>query len=227
MERTVEDIEHLRTVVGVDRLVLAGHSFGGAVAAEYATRHPSRTAAVIMVDTTHDLGRALQYQVEYIDSIAEVAFADKAQGIRSIASSSAAAMDKLAQMYESIGRLPLQQQLHYADPANQERMEALDGESGLLNCTSGNTVAAFAAGGYLAKALPTVARRLDVPTLLIAGRQSHVIGAANIRNAADVWGARVEWIDAGHFVYFERPQEFVQVVERFLTLSGAGERSSR
>lgn len=226
MDLTVADIEHLRELIGVDRLVVAGHSFGGAVAAEYATRYPSHTAAVIMIDTMHDLGRALEYQVEYIDSIADTAFASTADGVHAVARSSGDALEKLAKMYESIGRLELQAKLHYADPANQERMEALDRDSGVSNCTAGNTVMAFATDGYLGKALPNVARRLAAPTLLVAGSASHVIGKKNIRSAAEVWGARVEWIDAGHFVYFEKPHEFAQVVEQFLN-EGSGDRKLR
>jgi proline iminopeptidase len=220
MQHTIEDLEQLRELVGVDRLVLAGHSFGGAVAAEYATRYPAHTAAVIMIDTTHDLPHALEYQVQYIDSLADTEFRDSAERIHAIASAPGAPMNKLGQMYQAVGRLPLQRKLHFANAASQERMEALDRESGLLDCTSGNAIAALAMQGYLDKALPNVARRLDAPTLLIAGSKSHVIGRANIENAAKVWGARVEWIDAGHFVYFERPQEFVAAVERFLTQVG-------
>jgi hypothetical protein len=40
-----------------------------------------------------------------------------------------------------------------------------------------------------------------------------VIGEENIQLA----GARVEWIDAGHFVYFEQAEPFVRLVEKFLS----------
>lgn len=225
MERTIADVDHLRELIGVDRLVIAGHSFGGAVAAEYAARYPSRTAAVIMIDTSHDLGRALDYQVQYIDSIADETFEKNAQHIHEIAKSPGVGMAKLGKMYAAIGRIEAQGKLFYADPENQARMEALDRESGLENCTSNKAVGALAAQGYLTKAVPSVAKRLDAPTLLIAGSKSHVIGKDNIRAAAEVWGARLEWIDAGHFVYFERPEEFVRVTEKFLNEAGVGAKS--
>lgn len=175
-----------------------------------------------MVDTAHDLPRALEYQVEHIDAVADTAFVAKATEIHGIASSSDAAMEKLARMYGAIGRLPLQRELHFADAKNQERMEALDHESGFLSCTSSKVVSAFAAEGYLAKPLPNLTRRFEVPTLLIAGRASHVIGENNIRRAAEVWGARLEWLDAGHFVYFEQPQAFAELIERFVKENVAG-----
>ena len=219
MERTVDDIEHLRELIGADRVVIAGHSFGGAVAAEYATRYPSRTAAVIMIDTTHDMGRALEYQVQRLALIADSTYTDVAQRLNAIARSDEGSLNKLLAMHQLVGRVPLQREVMFVDRESQERMDTLDRESELMACTSGNAVAAFATQGYLSKAMPSVARRLNAPTLLIAGSRSHAIGAKNILSAADTWGARVEWIDAGHFVYFDRPLEFAQAVERFLAQS--------
>jgi proline iminopeptidase len=217
MANTIDDIEQIRALIGAQRLILAGHSFGGAVAAEYARRFPAHVAAVIMIDTTPDLSRALAYQVSYLDSIADTAWPEKAAAVHAVARSDATPADRLGRIYGVVGRLPLQQKLHYAVAANQDRMEALDRESALANCTSRNVVPAFLREGYLTASLPGVSRRLDAPTLLIAGRQSHVIGEDNIRYAAQIWGARIEWLDAGHFVYFERPQEFTVAVERFLS----------
>jgi pimeloyl-ACP methyl ester carboxylesterase len=71
--------------------------------------------------------------------------------------------------------------------------------------------------------MPNLTRRLEAPTLLIAGSASHVIGEKNIHRAAEVWGARLEWLDAGHFVYFEQPRAFAELIERFVRES-AGER---
>lgn len=216
MRKTIADLEELRATIRAERLILVAHSFGGAVAAEYLTHYPERVAAIVMVDTADDLPRAIEYQVERIDSIAERTFPAHASEIHRIARGAGAAMDKLAQLYEVIGRLPLQRELHYADAANQDRMETLDEESGFLNCTSANVVAALAAEGFLTEPAPTLTRRLQKPTLLVAGRASHVIGEKNIRRAAAVWGARLEWLDAGHFVYFEQPQAFAELVERFV-----------
>jgi proline iminopeptidase len=216
MRLTVEDIEQLRVRTGAERWIVAGHSFGGAVAAEYATRYPQRTAALLMLDTATDLARALEHQVEYIDSIAATAFANESQRIHEIAHSSEPAVTRLAELYALIGRLPLQAKLLYAEAANQDRMEALDRESGLLNCTNPTAVGTLISEGYLSAAMPNVARRMPAPTLLIAGSKSQAIGERNILASADTWGARVVWLDAGHFMYLERPQEFLATVQAFV-----------
>jgi len=54
---------------------------------------------------------------------------------------------------------------------------------------------------------------LPVPSTLIAGWSSEVIGKPNIEAAASVWGAEVRWIDGPrHVAYVEKPREFAAAV---------------
>jgi pimeloyl-ACP methyl ester carboxylesterase len=48
------DVVAVSDDLGLDRVVLAGHSMGGLVAVEVARQHPDRVAAIIAVDTLHD-----------------------------------------------------------------------------------------------------------------------------------------------------------------------------
>lgn len=40
VERFVDEIDHIRTALGLDKVIIAGHSWGGTLAAEYAVRRP-------------------------------------------------------------------------------------------------------------------------------------------------------------------------------------------
>lgn len=217
MAPTVEDLEELRRAIGVEKLIPMGHSFGGLVGAEYARRYPAHVAAIIQIDTTPDVGRALAHQVAFIDSVADAKFPGQAPAIHEVFRGAGEPSDKLGKMYDLIQRLPLQRELHYADPANQERMEAIDAASRLLGCTVGREVTgAYRREGYLGGPVPTVARRLDAPTLLLGGAASQVIGKDALEYAAATWGAQLVWLDAGHFIYFERPAEFAAAVGGFV-----------
>ncbi|ERS98584.1 proline iminopeptidase [Sporothrix schenckii 1099-18] len=55
--RWVQDIENLRTWAGAETFVLAGHSYGGFVALDYALAHGDRLSALVIRDTWTD-GRA-------------------------------------------------------------------------------------------------------------------------------------------------------------------------
>src|SRR6185503_16887981 len=48
----VSDLETLTQRLRLKRFVLVAHSYGGAVAATYAARHPERVAALVFVDST-------------------------------------------------------------------------------------------------------------------------------------------------------------------------------
>ncbi|MFL6245558.1 MAG: alpha/beta fold hydrolase [Thermoanaerobaculia bacterium] len=48
----VSDLENVTRRRGLQRVVLVAHSYGGAVAATYAARHPERVAGLVFVDST-------------------------------------------------------------------------------------------------------------------------------------------------------------------------------
>ncbi len=53
-EQWVADVEGLREWVGVERFVIAGGSYGGFIAMEYAIRYPERLLAMVLRDTSAD-----------------------------------------------------------------------------------------------------------------------------------------------------------------------------
>lgn len=50
-EQWVADLEALREQLGVEKFVIAGGSYGGYIALEYAIRHPSRVSCIVLRDT--------------------------------------------------------------------------------------------------------------------------------------------------------------------------------
>jgi proline iminopeptidase len=50
IERHVQDLEALRTHLGLERLALLGHSWGGMLAARYAAAHPERVARILLLE---------------------------------------------------------------------------------------------------------------------------------------------------------------------------------
>ncbi|PYQ40305.1 MAG: hypothetical protein DMF77_18720 [Acidobacteria bacterium] len=64
---------------------------------------------------------------------------------------------------------------------------------------------------------PEVIRRVQAPTLIIWGRYDEWIPSRDAaRFAADIPGARVVFVDAGHMPQEERPQETAALIEEFL-----------
>lgn len=217
MRKTIDDIDRIRSAVGAQKLALLGHSFGGLVAAEYAHRYPDNVTKIVMVDTSPYVERAFAQQIAYVDTIAERAFPAYTTEIHGLAKKNGGTFGRLRQLYGILGRKPLQEQLHFASKAKQQEMESVDDASRLLGCTSNRAVAALEGEGYFADTPPGVAMPFDVPALLVAGKESHVIGTDNIQAAAKAWHAELLVVDgAGHFVYFEQPLKFAEIVTAWL-----------
>ncbi|MEO3884582.1 alpha/beta hydrolase [Nonomuraea sp. B5E05] len=53
-EQWVADVEGLRRWLGAEQVIVAGGSYGGFIAMEYAARHPGRVSAVVLRDTSAD-----------------------------------------------------------------------------------------------------------------------------------------------------------------------------
>jgi proline iminopeptidase len=215
MAQTVQDFEELRVALGVRRWTLLGHSFGGLVAAEYARRYTNRVERVVLVDISPELGTVFEHHLQVVDRVADSSFPEHAREVHAIVGdSSTSAFDRMQRLYALVGRVPIQLHLHYPSRAAQQEMDALDEASGLSECTSARVPAAFAREGYLddRPAEPP----LPVPTLLIGGGASQIVGTENLGRAARLWGAELALVEgAGHFVYFDRPHEFSELVTRF------------
>ncbi|MCU1664000.1 MAG: pip [Pseudonocardia sp.] len=63
-EQWAADVDGLRQWAGVDKIVVAGGSYGGFISLEYAVAYPEHTAAVMLRDTSAD-GSNLELAFEY------------------------------------------------------------------------------------------------------------------------------------------------------------------
>jgi proline iminopeptidase len=64
MDRYVGDVEGLRVHLGLEKIVLLGHSHGGFVAESYALAHPDRLRGLILYDTSPTTGPEWEKDVE-------------------------------------------------------------------------------------------------------------------------------------------------------------------
>lgn len=63
----VEDIEAIRHALGVERIYLLAHSFGGIIAVNYAKKYPDHLFGLILANSTLDLNSSLEDQIGYVN----------------------------------------------------------------------------------------------------------------------------------------------------------------
>lgn len=221
LEATVQDLERLRTHLGVDKLDIIAHSAGGWVAVEYSRRYAAHVGHLVLVDTSGAFQESLQYRLDYAAEIAPRAFPEHAERARDLAQRARTAepMARLQAFGELAALIGIQRWFRTVYFATNREDESVTRWSSELkrHCEWAPGAAWYARAGHLTSDNPALMARLPVDGVLVAGRQSRVFGAVLLEQAAASWRIPLRWIDeAGHFPFAAQPERFTEVVLRSL-----------
>ncbi len=196
----------LLTVLGIDKVTVIGHSFGGGVAMQFAYQYPERTERLMLV-ASGGLGpevtpaiRAIStpgfHQVMSVLTLPGVRHAGVAglRALSSLPSSLTRDLDEVATIYDS-----------FRDPKARHAVRhvvraVVDWHGQIVT---------MADRAYLTE---------EMPMWVVWGRNDRVIPVRHANAAAEVApNARVEVIpDAGHFPHKDHPHRFVKIVQEFI-----------
>lgn len=213
MELLVEDVEGLRKTLGVPKIALIGHSFGGTLALEYAAKYPEHVAALVFAaglwDAPAQIRLRCQATVAKFPEAARHAMGDSAA---TAGGGTCGWFDALPPLQ----RMAMNDALMFPDSAVRIRMDSAQAASGQRN--SGELGAALFRQGLMQYRF-TGAARLTMPVLLIAGRHDGAATPEGLRRlASQIPGARlVEYENSGHFVYLDETERFARDVAAFVT----------
>jgi proline iminopeptidase len=69
LESEMDDLDHVRRYLGLDSMALLGHSWGGVLAMEYASRHPERLTHLILMNTAPASNRDINAWRQHMDRV--------------------------------------------------------------------------------------------------------------------------------------------------------------
>lgn len=197
----VADLEALRTKLGVERVDLLGHSWGGLLAMAYAVRHPDRVAHLVLCDSSAPKWSDTDYLLknlfpeaserrEQYDVLA--ALGDAGAGV-------AAVKEYLSMLFVSPKKRD-----EFLAGANQLHL------NGAVNEAINSDLARIDLGPLLG--------RLKMPVLVLTGRfDANVAPSTAWKIHKAIPGSRFEVFEqSGHLPFFEEPEAFTRSVERFL-----------
>jgi proline iminopeptidase len=225
------DVEALRKTLGIPRITLLGHSFGGAIALEYAARFPQNVQKLIIVDGLANMPAAYalwvkELQDRYPDEWKTAMETENGSSLRvAEASGNACTIAKAQfamemQVLQKVSGFHNWQQFH--DQRYREQQKHLDEESGLGPIQATRVPdwgkAYFGPDSNFPCYRFATFSPLTMPTLVMVGRYDMVIGVDQMKMlATELPNARFdEFEDSGHFVYAEETQKFVHDVADFL-----------
>lgn len=195
-----DDADALRAHLGHERIAVLGHSIGGAIALEYALRHPERISHLILVCT------APSFDLSHPDAAERLArkgmTAEMAEALAHAGESDAA----LRRYVELAGPL----YFHTFDAARYRQMIA-----GIAYSAAAMVRGFQITAGW--EILPRLAG-LRAPTLLVAGGGDAITPPeASMALQRGIPGAELVVLDhSGHFPWVEQPQEFAASVGDWL-----------
>ena len=216
LDTLVEDVEVLRRTLGVPKIALMGHSFGGLLALEYAARYPQNVSRMVLVGAFSDGPATCRVHRERVASLHLAEYARlmrdtawlRAPGRSDCDYEGRAVPAGEQQRFNDSGMFP--------DPAKQRLQDSVDATSGLRN--TGEMSRALLRGGLMSLRF-TKHAQVTMPVLVIAGENDYAIGIHSQRSLAALLpeGRLAEYPRAGHFPYLDEPERFARDVISFLT----------
>jgi len=210
----VDDVEQLRRHLGLERMLLLGHSHGGVVAQAYAIKHPARVRRLVLASTLARFGPEQEAAMRQ--------GMDKRSG-QPWAAEAAAALEE-----EQAGHFASDQELSELVLRELPLYFAHYGaaEAGYVDTLRTEVVNADALKLFNNEIFTTLDLRNDLPaigcpTLVITGDEDFICGPVCAEEiCAAVKGARMVILgDSGHMTFVEQPQAFHDEIDDFLSAS--------
>jgi proline iminopeptidase len=208
----VDDIEGLRVHLGVPRLALIAHSFGGVLALEYGARYPDRLAAAVLAAPLWNAPMSCR------EGLGRLAAARPDVHRRVVAEGEPADDAVCGRMFSALPAAEREawfQQNMFPNRATLDRQKALDAESGLRN--TGEMSASLFRSGLLGYQFAGAAR-LRAPVLVVSGGRDFQSGPQTLRSLARALprGRLLEYPEYGHWMFIDDEARFAADVARFL-----------
>jgi proline iminopeptidase len=210
----VDDIEALRQALGVPKLALLGHSFGGLLALEYGAKYPANTSHVVFVAGLWDTDLQCRLRAQRLARVRPEAYARVAKDTIGPDGKPRNHCGLEFTAFSSAEREAYNLELMFPNPAMSARIDSVNAAQGIRN-TGEISRAIFSGGGEIQF---RAYDRLTMPVLIIAGRHDGAAQPAGLRELAGrLPNARfVEYDRSGHFPYLDEPDRFAREVASFL-----------
>ena len=207
----VADLEEFRAHLGLERMLLLGHSHGGVVAQAYAARHSERVERLVLAST---LAR-FQAEQEAAMEAAVAAKAEEAWFEDAMAALKAEQAGEWGTDEDLAGLVLRELPFYFAQYGDRERLyvETLEGEIPV-----GDALKLFNDEVFTTFDLRPALSRVAASTLVVTGQDDFICGPVCARELADgVASAELVLIPAcGHFLFVEQPERFAAEVAGFL-----------
>jgi proline iminopeptidase len=210
----VEDIEALRRALGVPQIALIAHSFGSALALEYAAKYPERVSRIVIFDGISDVPASGRSQCDRLARVNPQAYARSAANGKAPVDVAECSVTRALSGRELTAFFRASM---FPDSTTATRLDSVYAASGLRN--TGELSAALFNKGGMGQWRFTAYERLAMPVLVIAGRHDYQVGLEPQRELARRVpnGRLLLYDESGHYPNLDEPARFARDVVAFIT----------
>lgn len=216
--RDADDLEAVRKSLGVDRISLIGHSYGGMPALAYALEYPQHTSRLVLSDTIYS-EKSFQANIDNANANARNQYSEtwaKLMEMRRNGTKSS------TEEYEDLyGGTTMD--VYWFDLSNEEKMfhsgDPADGFNPEVYAAMLGDDAEWKVGGTMKGYDPSKRmRKMTTPTLICVGRYDRIsLPRVAAEMQALIPGARLETFErSGHRPWVEETDRYFAVVDGFL-----------
>jgi proline iminopeptidase len=215
----IDDIEALRRALGVPRIALVAHSFGSALALEYAAKYPERVSRMVIFDGISDVPASARSQCDRLAAVSPEAYARSAASGKAPVDPSECSVTRALSGRELTAFFRASM---FPDSTAAARLDSVYAASGLRN--TGELSATLFGTGGMGQWRFAAYERLTMPVLVIAGRRDYQVGLEPQRELARKLpnGRLLVYDESGHYPNLDEPARFARDVVGFLTEAPAG-----
>ena len=202
LDRMVEDIEDIRRTLGVEKIYLLSHSFGGIIAVNYAKKYPGHLTGLILANSTLSLNDSVERQIKYINKLLQTNFTFS--GSDSVLSTLGSAMQELSAR-------KLDYKMLSDDKNAVDMLNSIDNSAKRKRDFAERV---WDITEYTNDFTPDT-KNINVPVLIITGKKDYAIGVDHYR-LFHFPNQKVAIIDGGHLLYYEQSKAFSDAIFSFI-----------
>jgi proline iminopeptidase len=210
LDATLADLEALRKELGLEKWTVWGCSWGGMLALDYASKFPSSIKGLVLVDSG---GPSWAFAEAFSDNMQARMSADDLSSQRYWSQPDVVSKDPMRAAIERI-RAILPSQFYDRTKAHQA-IAILKAGKEHYNPEADEHLSPDYEQGVPARI--EALRKVDIPTLILHGRQDPMPESVALENQKLLKGSRLVWLDrCGHWPWIEQPAALEKALFEFL-----------
>jgi proline iminopeptidase len=207
-ERMAKDFEEIRQQLNIDSWITLGHSFGGLLQMDHATRYPGTVRGMIMVAPTLNLNESAEAMIDFAVQELEI----NGEARKASLDNSKYPIDRLMPLFIKLREQDVFWKAYYNDKQNSVRMDSVMAEVSAHNYEFSSR--AFNMPAYYQNYKP-MSYTVNAPVLLYFGRRDFAVGPNHYQNINFPTMSLHFW-DGGHLPFMEGKEALEAVIISWL-----------